>query len=383
MTNPIDKLPQTAQIFVVGGFVRDMLLGLPSKDRDFVVVGVQPQEMLDAGFNQVGADFPVFLHPVTKDEFAIARTERKVGDGYKGFEVVADGVSLEEDLRRRDLTINAMAIEVVDWDDNNEPVLSEEVFDPFGGQRDLQAGKLKHVSKAFAEDPVRVLRVARFRARFNFVVAKSTVELMLEMEQAGELEHLVPERVLAEFEKTLMEVSPNNFVTMRHVGLPEKCRTTIFPNMNEKVVENFALLERASLRRTDLLSRWALLFHTTDDHSMLDALKVSSAVRHAVADLRALMKIQTFSQGEFVLDMLNQMKAFNDDTRLFHLINTIPLLNSDRFINIGDVMIKCWRASKDVNFASLSEEQQQELKGPDIRAAIEEKRLEAVNNFFT
>ena len=174
--------------YVVGGAVRDALLGLPVADRDWVVIGATPQEMTDAGFRPVGKDFPVFLHPETHEEHALARTERKSGRGYKGFTVYASPeVTLEEDLRRRDLTINAMAQDE-----------AGRLIDPFGGERDLRAGVLRHVSEAFAEDPLRVLRVARFSARFGFRIADETLALMRRLVHQGEMQALVAERVWQE-----------------------------------------------------------------------------------------------------------------------------------------------------------------------------------------
>ncbi len=184
--------------YVVGGAVRDEFLGLPVRDRDHVVIGATPQEMERAGYKPVGRDFPVFLHPVSKEEYALARTERKVGLGYKGFTVyAAPDVTLEQDLARRDLTINAMA-----RDDSGALV------DPFGGARDLEARLLRHVSPAFVEDPVRILRVARFAARFGFAIAPETQALMREIVARGEADALVAERVWQEVSKGLMERDP-------------------------------------------------------------------------------------------------------------------------------------------------------------------------------
>ena len=192
------------KIYLVGGAVRDKLLGLPVQDRDYVVVGSTPDEMVAGGFKPVGADFPVFLHPETKEEYALARTERKSGHGYKGFKVyAAPDVTLEDDLRRRDLTINAMA-----EDEHGQLV------DPFGGADDLRQGVLRHVSAAFAEDPVRILRVARFAARYakwGFHVAHSTNKLMQQMVESGEVDHLVAERVWTELERALGEDKPSRF----------------------------------------------------------------------------------------------------------------------------------------------------------------------------
>ncbi len=188
------------QIFTVGGAVRDELLGLPVQDRDYVVVGASPEEMLARGFRPVGKDFPVFLHPKTNEEYALARTERKAGHGYTGFSFhAAPEVGLEEDLARRDLTINAIARA----DDGS-------LTDPFHGIADIEARIMRHVGPAFVEDPVRILRVARFAARFTaFSVAPETIELMGQMVRSGEVDHLVPERVWQELAKGLMEARPS------------------------------------------------------------------------------------------------------------------------------------------------------------------------------
>ncbi len=200
------------QTYLVGGAVRDKLLGLAVKERDWVVVGATPQQMLDQGFQQVGKDFPVFLHPLTREEYALARTERKNGKGYKGFDVFASpDVTLEDDLVRRDLTINAMA-----EDEHGQ------LIDPYGGQRDIEQKKLRHVSPAFEEDPLRVLRVARFAARFKhlgFTIADETHELLVKIAHSGELEALTPERVWLEWEKSLGTGNPDVFLsTLADIG---------------------------------------------------------------------------------------------------------------------------------------------------------------------
>ncbi|MBI3284865.1 MAG: multifunctional CCA addition/repair protein [Burkholderiales bacterium] len=200
--------------YVVGGAVRDALLGLTVQDRDHVVVGATPQQMLALGYQPVGKDFPVFLHPKTHEEYALARTERKTAPGYKGFVFHADaGVTLEQDLIRRDLTINAMA-------QDEHGVLT----DPFGGRQDLEQRVFRHVSDAFAEDPVRILRLARFAARFSvephaFTVAPETTALMRSMVEAGEVDALVPERVWQELARGLMEARPSRmFEALRECG---------------------------------------------------------------------------------------------------------------------------------------------------------------------
>ncbi|MGA9423396.1 MAG: multifunctional CCA addition/repair protein, partial [Rhodanobacteraceae bacterium] len=200
------------RIYLVGGAVRDRLLGRSVSDRDYVVVGATPQDMLHLGYRPIGKDFPVFLHPDTQEEYALARTERKSGRGYHGFVFRTDPtVTLEQDLTRRDLTINAMA---EDADGG--------LIDPFGGARDLEKRVLRHVAPAFAEDPVRVLRVARFAARYaplGFRVADETLALMRKMVADGEIDHLVAERVWAETRRALSEPRPSAFLqTLRACG---------------------------------------------------------------------------------------------------------------------------------------------------------------------
>lgn len=210
------------QIYLVGGAVRDQLLFLPVKDRDFVVVGATPAEMIQQGYQQVGKDFPVFLHPQTKQEYALARTERKSGAGYTGFTCYAAAdVTLEEDLLRRDLTINAL---VQDSDGH--------IIDPLNARRDLDARILRHISHNFTEDPLRVLRVARFAARFHslgFVIADETLALMQNMTQRGDLAELTPERVWQEVEKTLAATNPEVFFEiLRKIG----ALAVIFPELD-------------------------------------------------------------------------------------------------------------------------------------------------------
>jgi tRNA nucleotidyltransferase (CCA-adding enzyme) len=197
------------QIYCVGGAVRDQLLGLPVQDRDWVVVGATPEHMAAEGYMPVGKDFPVFLHPKTHEEYALARTERKTARGYKGFAVyAAPDVTLEQDLLRRDFTVNAMAVGA-----------DGELIDPYGGQADLAARVLRHVSPAFGEDPVRILRGARFAARFGFTIAPETLTLMRNMAENGEVDALVPERVWQELARGLMEAHPSRFfTTLRDCG---------------------------------------------------------------------------------------------------------------------------------------------------------------------
>jgi len=252
------------KVYAVGGTVRDELLGRPAGDRDWVVVGATPHDMLEAGYVPVGKDFPVFLHPHSKDEYALARTERKTAPGYHGFQFHADAsVTLEQDLARRDLTINAMA-----------RAEDGTLVDPYGGQRDLDARVLRHVSPAFAEDPVRILRLARFAARLpEFTVAPETGALMRDMVGAGEVDALVPERVWQELSRGLMEVRPSRmFEVLRGCGalrrlLPEVDRLWGVPQPAahhpevDTGVHLMLVLDMAARLETSLPVRYACLVH--------------------------------------------------------------------------------------------------------------------------
>jgi len=254
--------PRNVKIYRVGGSVRDELLDRPVADRDWVVVGATPEMLIASGYKPVGRDFPVFLHPETREEYALARTERKHGRGYRGFEFfVSPDVTLDEDLARRDLTINAMA-----RDEEGR------LIDPFGGAADLRAGVLRHVSPAFVEDPLRVLRVARFAARFGFAVAPRTIALMRTLAATGELEEIAPERAWQELARGLMESHPSRLLAvLRDCGalarlLPEvdalfgvgkgKRRA-----VNDAAAPLIAALDMAAAKGLALPVRYALLVH--------------------------------------------------------------------------------------------------------------------------
>jgi tRNA nucleotidyltransferase (CCA-adding enzyme) len=257
-------ITDTLECYEVGGAVRDELLGLPVSDRDWVVVGTTPERMTELGFRPVGRDFPVFLHPHTQEEYALARTERKTARGYRGFQVhCAPDVTLNEDLRRRDLTINAMA-----------RARDGTLIDPWGGQRDLRLGILRHVSDAFLEDPVRILRLARFAARFErFEVAAETLDLMRAMVDDGEVDHLVPERVWQELARGLMERTPSRMLAVLRAcgalqrlipeldalwGVPQ--RADHHPEVDTGLHMALVIDAAAALEAT-LPARWAALLH--------------------------------------------------------------------------------------------------------------------------
>jgi tRNA nucleotidyltransferase (CCA-adding enzyme) len=300
--------------YVVGGAVRDELLGVPVVDRDWVVVGATPEEMVAAGYRPVGADFPVFLHPQTHEQYALARTERKHGRGYKGFTVhAAPDVTLEQDLARRDLTINAMARDE-----------AGRLVDPFGGARDLQAGVLRHVSDAFAEDPVRVLRLARFAARYGFRVADETISLVRRMVAAGELEHLVAERVWQEFATGLVEPHPQRlFETLETCG----ALAALFPELRV----DRAALERAAKAGASLDVRFALLaWPLTEDamRGLCDRLRVPTDPRElalAVCRCRDRIVGSAFASAREILDSLKRADAFRRPERFGALLRTAEL----------------------------------------------------------
>ena len=256
------------QIYMVGGAVRDKLLGRPVNDHDWVVVGATPEQMLAQGYLPVGRDFPVFLHPETREEYALARTERKSGRGYRGFVVQSSpDVTLEEDLSRRDLTINSIA-------SSTDESGATRLFDPYRGENDLRARVLRHVTDAFREDPVRILRVARFAARFtDFTVAPETMQLMREMVEHGEVDHLVPERVWQELARGLMEEKPSRmFEVLRECGalqvlLPEVARLWGVPQRADyhpevdTGVHLMMVLDMAARLSAPLTVRFACLAH--------------------------------------------------------------------------------------------------------------------------
>ncbi|MCW5625458.1 MAG: multifunctional CCA tRNA nucleotidyl transferase/2'3'-cyclic phosphodiesterase/2'nucleotidase/phosphatase [Burkholderiales bacterium] len=304
------------KIYRVGGAVRDERLGLPVRDRDWVVVGATPEAMVQAGFRPVGRDFPVFLHPQTHEEYALARTERKSGPGYRGFVVhAAPDVTLEDDLARRDLTINAMAL-----DEHGSLV------DPFGGAQDLSAGVLRHVSPAFTEDPVRILRVARFAARFGFTVAPETLQLMRQMVADGEVDHLVAERVWQEVSRGLMEARPS---TMFRVLQDCDALPVIAPELAVMLVADGSRildrLDRAADDAAPLTVRFALtVWRTGDDLESLCARWRVPADCRELAELAArwLSRIGNApaSTATQLVELLQGVDAFRRPDRFRELI---------------------------------------------------------------
>jgi tRNA nucleotidyltransferase (CCA-adding enzyme) len=360
--------------YLVGGSVRDELLGLPVQDRDYVVVGADPEEMVKGGFRPVGADFPVFLHPETHEEYALARTERKTAPGYKGFVFHADrNVTLEEDLRRRDLTINAMAR----GDDGA-------LIDPHGGAKDLKAGVLRHVSEAFAEDPVRILRVARFAARFGFSVAPETMKLMAIMVQRGEADALVPERVWQEIARGLMEREPSRMVAvLRECGalarvMPEVDESFDRPEVPEELA---ARLDRAAARGYAVAVRFALLVLDTE----ADAARRLAERVNAPNECRdvALLAIQArevvhtcYADAESTLTVLERADAFRRPDRLDRLLEVAECdtpAESPETFGPRRQLARALEAARSVDAGKIAKE-----SPGDVADAIRRARLVAI-----
>jgi tRNA nucleotidyltransferase (CCA-adding enzyme) len=305
------------KVYRVGGSVRDALLGETrstgdldaalENDRDWVVVGATPQQMLDLGFRPVGRDFPVFLHPETHEEYALARTERKTAPGYRGFEAhAAPDVTLEQDLARRDLTINAMAFDA----DGN-------LIDPYGGQRDLADGILRHVSPAFVEDPVRILRVARLAARFaTFKVAPETATLMRQMVRTGEADALVPERVMQEISRGLMERKPSRMLSVLvSCGLIDRLYAEL-----EDLGPASAALDRAAQRDLLLPARFAVLASACrSPRAVADLLGKLRAPQDAAHLARLLVELRDMlasaSSSAAIVEVLERADAFRRPER--------------------------------------------------------------------
>ena len=370
------------KVYIVGGYVRDRLLGRECKDHDFVVVGATPADMLAAGFQQVGADFPVFLAP-NGDEYALARTERKTSPGYHGFEVSFDPtVTVEDDLRRRDLTINAMAREVLNWNELGHAKLSDEIIDPFNGQRDLHNRVLRHVSEAFAEDPLRILRVARFRARYDFDVHTTTMELMQKLVKDGEVSHLTPERVWAEVERALMEKFPTKFFwTLDQCG----ASMVLFPELHRHTIFCGGSLERAAMHGMDLDVRFSVLMATLPAMKVVavcERLRLPDHIKWAaIRTATILTRLDNRRAGaDMVFDVLNAVDGFRKPDAVALAARATLYLTDEKATFNMDRILRGLRAALPVSFASLTPEQQNTLKGKEIGDAIAANRLEAIRS---
>ena len=416
------------KVFVVGGAVRDALMGQSINDRDWVVVGSTPETMTAQGYVPVGKDFPVFLHPKSREEYALARTERKTARGYKGFAVqAAPDVTLEEDLARRDLTINAMAVpealahaEPITW--------TGQIIDPYGGRTDLQAKVLRHVTEAFAEDPVRILRLARFAARFaDFSVADETMALMRQMVEGGEVDHLVPERVWQELAKGLMSEKPSRmFEVLRACGalkvlLPELDRLWGVPQRAEYHPEvdtgahMMQVMDMAAQLKMPLSVRVACLFHdlgkgTTpadvlprhighEGRSVKLLLKVCDRLR-VPSDCKELAEVVAREHGnihrsadlnaEALMRLLERCDAVRQAERFARVLQACECDARGR-LGLADVpypqaerLLLAQQAALSVETAPIAQAAAQAgLKGPQIGERITQARVQAIRHVLS
>ncbi|GGA81803.1 multifunctional CCA protein [Neiella marina] len=400
------------QIYLVGGAVRDQLLNHSFHERDWVVVGATPEQMLAKGFTQVGKDFPVFLHPKSKEEYALARTERKAGHGYTGFTVHASpDVTLEQDLLRRDLTINAIA----QADDGS-------LVDPFNGQADINNRVLRHVSNAFVEDPLRVLRVARFAARYHdygFTIAAETLSLMTELARSGELAHLTPERVWKETQRSLVGPNPQiYFQTLRQCdalnvlfpelealyGVPNPVRW--HPEIDTGVHTMMVLEQAAKLTATSTI-RFAALLHdlgkalTPPEHwpshhghellglplinGICDRFKLPNDHRDLallVGELHGKVHRAFELRADTIVNMLNQLDAWRKPQRFDEFLMACEADHRGR-LNFeqlpypqGDYLRRCYEAANAVNVQEIIASG---IQGSAIRSELEKRREAAIS----
>ncbi|NTS78157.1 multifunctional CCA addition/repair protein [Catenovulum sp. SM1970] len=403
------------KIYLVGGAVRDQLLNLTIKDRDWLVVGSTPEQMLELDYQQVGKDFPVFLHPKSKEEYALARTEKKQGAGYTGFSCYAEpDVTLEQDLMRRDLTINAIAKD----EDGN-------LHDPYQGQQDITNRVLRHVSDAFIEDPLRVLRVARFAARFanlGFTIATETMDLMRKLSQSGELDHLTTERVWQETARALMEQEPQVYFEVLHecgalkVIMPEVDKLWGIPNPEQwhpeidTGIHTMLVLKQASLLSDELATRFAALCHdlgkgrTPEEKwpahhghektgvwvidKMTKRIRVPNDCK-ALASLVSEFHLHSHKAFELradtILRMFNRLDVWRKSQRFeqFLLCCEADFRGrtgfEDRDYPQTDFLRACYQAANQVDIKAIVASG---VKGPAIKEAVDEQRVNAIKSII-
>lgn len=356
----VDEALAGLQVYMVGGAVRDALLGQHAGDRDWVIVGATPEEMVKRGFIPVGGDFPVFLHPKTKEEYALARTERKSGRGYKGFTFYTGvDVTLEDDLRRRDLTVNAMA-----QSDTGA------LIDPLGGAADIEARLFRHVGPAFEEDPVRILRLARFCARFNdFSVAPDTLSLCRRMVTTGEVDALVPERVWQELARGLLSRQPSRMLA---VLVETGAASRIMPEWQTST-RLTQRLDAAGESALSLASRYALLCLDTVARSELSKrLKVPAECADMARLLPIVLEAMTATQSEDILTLFESCDALRKPERMTALFETASL--------VGAFNIKQWLEWMAVVLAVDAGAAARQASEPSqIKEAVRAARLSALD----
>ena len=390
------------QVYLVGGAVRDQLLGRPIKDKDFVVVGATVMDMLAAGFQQVGADFPVFLHPISHEEYALARTERKQGRGYQGFSVHASpDVTLREDLKRRDLTVNAMAIEVKSLMDDTP--ISGDVVDYYGGLNDIHSKTLRHVSSAFSEDPLRVLRTARFYGRYydlGFSIADETLLLMRELVRSGELTHLSSERIWQESSRALMQVSPQVYwQQLFEIGALTEYFAPLQQVWNDKQYGQIREIVQTALyfagqMQLNLSQRWALLMASLNtDLFTLNSTETLSvnieAAAKAINEIGNSAKVPK-AQTQFATLFVQQAQKLSiiDQLRAAEKIDLIQACSAHKApdklsqLLVTSHVLKLAIQHRQMmlalnSFHAISMDNiDQNLKGPAIGEALRQRRIE-------
>ena len=348
------------EVYLVGGAVRDRFLGLPIEEKDWCVVGSSPGEMKKLGFKSVGKDFPVFLHPETKEEYALARTEKKIKPGYHGFDFnTSKNVTLAEDLKRRDLSINAMAI---DRNDN--------LIDPYNGLDDINQKKLRHVSKAFDEDPVRVLRTAKFAARFHqlgFSIHADTQKIMKSISDNGELDHLVSDRVWKEMEQALSGNDPHVFfITLQNCGALIRLFPELYINKDVKIKHGFSALKKIANHSYDPAVNFSIFIYdierakTSDDDEMqinfqktLDSLKKRlpiprrfSEVSNIFIKYKNILDQAESLEAKSILELLGDSDAFRRSERFNIILDAYSILDTEKknqnmFKKIAEIIVAC------------------------------------------
>ena len=379
------------EVYLVGGAVRDRFLGLPIKEKDWCVVGSSPEEMKKRGFQSVGKDFPVFLHPETKEEYALARTERKIKPGYHGFDFnTSKNVTLLEDLKRRDLTINAMAIDS-----------SDNLIDPYNGLDDINNKKLRHVSKAFDEDPVRVLRTAKFAARFHqldFSVHADTQKIMKSISDNGELDHLVSDRVWKEMEQALSGNDPHVFFsTLQNCGALIRLFPELYINKDAKIKHGFSALKKIANQSFDSAVNFSIFIYdierakTSDDDEIqinfqktLDSLKKRLPIPRRFSEVSSIfIKYKNILdqaesiEAKSILELLEDSDAFRRTERFNTVLDAYSILDNDKnnqnmFKKIAKIIVVC----NNVQTKKIINDETNPIK---IREKISQERIRLIS----
>ena len=379
------------EVYLVGGAVRDRFLGLPIEEKDWCVVGSSPEEMKKRGFQSVGKDFPVFLHPETKEEYALARTEKKIKPGYHGFDFnTSKNVTLAEDLKRRDLSINAMAI---DRNDN--------LIDPYNGLDDINQKKLRHVSKAFDEDPVRVLRTAKFAARFHqlgFSIHADTQKIMKSISDDGELDHLVSDRVWKEMEQALSGNDPHVFfITLQNCGALIRLFPELYINKDVKIKHGFSALKKIANHSYDPAVNFSIFIYdierakTSDDDEMqinfqktLDSLKKRlpiprrfSEVSNIFIKYKNILDQAESLEAKSILELLEDSDAFRRTERFNTVLDAYSILDNEKknqniFKKIAKIIVAC----NNVQTKKIINDETNPIK---IREKISQERIRLIS----